>query len=55
MTLDEARAILKGQLGSIDNLGPEYVQRVYAAETICDHYRAHPEPCMPCSTIRSTT
>jgi hypothetical protein len=33
MTIDEACAILKGQPGSIDNLGPGYMQRAYAAET----------------------
>jgi hypothetical protein len=41
MGLDEARRILKGKHGSIDRLGPAYVEHAYAAATLMDHYQAN--------------
>ena len=58
VTLDEARAILRGKPGSIDELGPEYVERAYAAETIGNYYRENPHLLKPVPTtdaVRQTT
>jgi hypothetical protein len=41
--LERARAILRGQPGSIDALGADFVQHATAAAVLGDHYRKNPE------------
>jgi hypothetical protein len=55
MGLDEARRVLKGQHGSIDRLGPAYVEYAYACATLVDHYKEHPEQMRPGARVTRDT